>query len=117
MGVIFLILVGTIFGWQAAILAQSEDGRSVSRNIAIGILGALVAGLVISPWIGFGDLVSGSYDIGALLAGLAGSAGLLLIVHLLRHSTIQRDAGNKIPRAPVRSVGGGARMNPRGEER
>lgn len=92
MGVIFLIIAGGMFGWMAAIIARVEDGRGLPLNLAAGVLGALVAGLAISPMIGVGELVAGNYHVGALLAGLAGSAGSLLALNLLRRDPAQGSA-------------------------
>jgi uncharacterized membrane protein YeaQ/YmgE (transglycosylase-associated protein family) len=88
-GVIFLIVAGSIFGWLAAIIACAEDGRGLPLNILAGVMGALLAGLVLGPLIGEGNLVSGDYDVGALLLGVAGSAALLIALNLLRRHTAQ----------------------------
>ncbi len=84
MGIVFLLVSGSILGWLAAIIAQAEHRRGLVQNISAGVIGALLGGLLVCPMIGGGDLVSGSYDVAALLAGLAGSVGLLLAVNLLR---------------------------------
>jgi uncharacterized membrane protein YeaQ/YmgE (transglycosylase-associated protein family) len=83
-GLLFLVVIGGMLGWLAAIIARAETGASRLRNILIGIAGALVTGLVINPLIGGGDLLDGQYSVAALLTALTGSVVVLLVVHLLR---------------------------------
>ena len=84
MGLIFLIVVGSMLGWLAAIITRAETASVRMRNILIGIAGALVTGLVINPLIGGGNLLAGQYRVDALLIALAGSVVMLLAVHLWR---------------------------------
>jgi uncharacterized membrane protein YeaQ/YmgE (transglycosylase-associated protein family) len=88
-GLVFLFLAGGIMGWLAAIITQSDHRRGVLLNGAIGILGSLIAGLVVTPLLGSGNLLTGPYNEGALLAAITGSAGLLLAVNLLRPDVVR----------------------------
>lgn len=88
MGLLFLIMAGGIMGWLASIIMQADHRRGILRNGAIGVLGALLGGLVVTPMVGRGDLLSGSYDVGALLISLCGAAGLLVTVNLLRRDAV-----------------------------
>jgi uncharacterized membrane protein YeaQ/YmgE (transglycosylase-associated protein family) len=83
-GLVFLIVIGGMLGWLAAIITRAESGPARLQNILIGIAGALVAGLVINPLLGGGDLLDGQYSISALVIALAGSVTVLLAVNLLR---------------------------------
>ena len=84
MGLVFLIVIGGMLGWLAAIIVRAESGASRLRNILIGIAGALVTGLVVNPLIGGSDLLEGQYNVDSLLLALAGSVVLLLAVNLWR---------------------------------
>ena len=84
MGLVFLIVVGGMLGWLAAIIVGAETGRARLRNIVTGIAGALVAGLVVNPLLGSGDLLGSEYNVDALLVALAGSVVVLLAIHLWR---------------------------------
>ena len=84
MGLVFLIVIGGMLGWLAAIIVRAETGPARLRNILIGIAGALVAGLVVNPLIGGGSLLEGQYGIDALLIALTGSVAVLLAVNLWR---------------------------------
>jgi uncharacterized membrane protein YeaQ/YmgE (transglycosylase-associated protein family) len=81
MGFLFMIVVGAILGWLAAIVLRIELPRGILLNIAAGVVGALLMGLFISPMLlGGASLIGGYYEVGALLLSLAGS--LLLIIAL-----------------------------------
>lgn len=84
MGVVFLVVVGATLGWLTAILMQAENAWGMLRNGAVGIGGALLAGLGLNPLLGQGDLLHGSYSVDALLVSLAGSVMLLCMVNLPR---------------------------------
>jgi uncharacterized membrane protein YeaQ/YmgE (transglycosylase-associated protein family) len=84
MGLVFLIVIGGMLGWLAAIITRAETGPARLRNILIGIAGALVAGLVVNPLLGGGNLLAGQYSIDALMIALAGTVGVLLVVNLWR---------------------------------
>jgi uncharacterized membrane protein YeaQ/YmgE (transglycosylase-associated protein family) len=88
-GLVFLFMAGGILGWLAAIITQADHRRGVLLNAAVGILGSLIAGLVLTPLLGGGNLLTGAYDVRALLIALAGSAGLLLVVNLLRPDAVR----------------------------
>jgi len=88
-GLVFLFVAGGVLGWIAAIITQADHRRGVLLNAAVGILGSLIAGLVVTPLVGSGNLLTGGYDVGALLISLSGSAGLLLAVNLLRPDTVR----------------------------
>jgi uncharacterized membrane protein YeaQ/YmgE (transglycosylase-associated protein family) len=82
-GLVFLIVIGGMLGWLAAIIARAETGTARMRNILIGIFGALAAGLAVNPLLGEGNLLDGQYSVNALLVALAGSVALLLALNLL----------------------------------
>lgn len=84
MGLVFLIVIGGMLGWLAAIIVRADSGTARLRNILIGIAGALVTGLVINPLIGGSNLLDGQYGIDALLIALIGSVAVLLAANLWR---------------------------------
>jgi uncharacterized membrane protein YeaQ/YmgE (transglycosylase-associated protein family) len=83
-GLVFLIIIGGMLGWLAAIIVRADSGPARLGNILIGIAGALVTGLVINPLIGGSNLLEGQYSIDSLLLALIGSVVLLLAVNLWR---------------------------------
>ena len=89
MGLVFLIVIGAILGWLAAIIARTATAQGLLLNLAGGIGGALLAGLVINPLLGGGDLLAGNYSVGSLLTALIGSVVLLLAVNLWRDGELR----------------------------
>jgi uncharacterized membrane protein YeaQ/YmgE (transglycosylase-associated protein family) len=83
-GLVFLIVIGGMLGWLAAIIVRADSSTARLRNILLGVAGALVAGLVISPLVGGSDLLQGQYSIDSLLIALTGSVLVLLVVNLWR---------------------------------
>jgi len=74
MGLLFMIVVGAILGWLAAIVLRIEAPRGILLNIAAGVAGALLAGLFIGPVLfGSASLLAGYYAVGSLALSLAGS--------------------------------------------
>ena len=84
MGVVFLVVVGSVLGWLAAIIMRTEHVRGILLNIAAGIGGALLTGFVIGPLLGLGHVLDGRHSIPGLLTALAGAIVLLFAVNLLR---------------------------------
>lgn len=66
MSLIILILIGVLIGWLASILTRVEDVPGIRRDIALGVGGALIGGLVANKGVLLGGL---SWT--ALVAGIA----------------------------------------------
>lgn len=83
MGLLFMIVVGAILGWLAAIILRIEAPRGILLNIAAGIVGALLMGLFIGPLLlGSASLLGGYYRVGSLLLSLAGSIVVIAVLNL-----------------------------------
>jgi uncharacterized membrane protein YeaQ/YmgE (transglycosylase-associated protein family) len=83
MGLLFMIVVGAILGWLAAIVLKIEAPRGIMLNIAAGVVGALVMGLFVGPLLlGSASLLAGYYRVGSLLLSLAGSIVLIAALNL-----------------------------------
>ncbi len=67
MSLICLVFIGVLIGWMAAILTRVEDVPGIRRDLALGVAGALVAGLIANNGVTLGGLTWIS-----LLAGIAG---------------------------------------------
>ncbi|MDD3797641.1 MAG: GlsB/YeaQ/YmgE family stress response membrane protein [Novosphingobium sp.] len=84
MAIILLIVTGGALGWLASILLKVEDAHGIVANLAVGIVGAVVAGLLIGPRIGGGNVLAGQYGPAALLVSVLGAGALLTIFHVAR---------------------------------
>lgn len=89
MGLIFLVVLGAILGWLAAIIIRADSTRATLLNVAVGIGGALATGLLVGPMLGFGTILDGRHSIPGLLTALAGSIVLLFAVNLLRNRELR----------------------------
>lgn len=79
MALILLIVVGGVLGWLASIIMRRDDRQGLLLNVAVGIAGTLVAGLVSNS----GSILSG-LSAQALLTSLAGALVLLALLNAFR---------------------------------
>lgn len=75
------LIVGGIVGWLASIIMRTDAQQGPLLNIIVGIVGAFVAGLVISPLVGV-STINDTFSIGSFLVSLVGAIILLAIVNL-----------------------------------
>jgi uncharacterized membrane protein YeaQ/YmgE (transglycosylase-associated protein family) len=84
MGLLFMIVVGAILGWLAAIVLRIESPRGILLNMAAGVGGALLTGMFIGPLLlGSASLLAGYYRIGSLLLSLVGSIVVIAAVNVV----------------------------------
>lgn len=81
MNLIIWLVIGGIVGWLASIIMKRDGQQGILLNIVVGIVGALLAGWLISPLVGVGTINSG-LSIGSFLVSLLGAVVLLAIVNL-----------------------------------
>lgn len=76
------IIVGGILGWVASMIMRTRGGLLV--NIIVGIVGAFIAGLVLTPLLGIGTINQNNFSFPALMVSLLGAIILLAIVSLFQ---------------------------------
>ncbi len=84
MNLIIWLIVGGVVGWLASIIMRTDGQQGILLNIVVGIVGAFIGGLLISPLVGVGTINSSGLSIGTLLVSLAGAVILLAIVNMFR---------------------------------
>lgn len=89
MNTILVIVVGGILGWLASIVMRTDAQQGVLLNVVVGIVGAFLAGLVLSPLFGLPSILGGSFSLGALLVSLGGAIILLAIINLFRRGSVR----------------------------
>jgi uncharacterized membrane protein YeaQ/YmgE (transglycosylase-associated protein family) len=89
MTLILILLVGGIIGWLASILMRTDAQQGIFLNIVVGVVGALIAGVIVTPLIGGAPITSGRFDILSLFASFLGAVILLAIVNLFRRGSIR----------------------------
>ncbi|WP_174279329.1 GlsB/YeaQ/YmgE family stress response membrane protein [Sphingomonas bacterium] len=87
MGLIILLVVGGLIGWVASMIMRDNTG--IILNIVIGIVGAIVAGFIVTPLIGGAPITSGEISIQSILVSLLGAIVLLAIVNLVRRGAVR----------------------------
>jgi uncharacterized membrane protein YeaQ/YmgE (transglycosylase-associated protein family) len=58
-------------------------------NILVGIIGALLAGFLLTPLFGVGTINQSNFSLPSLLLSLLGAVILLAIVNLIRRGTVR----------------------------
>ena len=82
------LIVGAVIGYVATSLMGRREGLML--NIIVGIVGAFVAGLVLTPYFGIATINQNDFSLPALLVSLVGAIILLAIVRLFRRGRSRR---------------------------
>jgi uncharacterized membrane protein YeaQ/YmgE (transglycosylase-associated protein family) len=84
MSFILWLIVGGILGWIASMIMGTNDRQGIFLNIVVGIVGAFIGGLLLSPLFGTGTINQGDFSMGSLLVSLVGAVILLAVVNFFR---------------------------------
>jgi uncharacterized membrane protein YeaQ/YmgE (transglycosylase-associated protein family) len=84
MSFILWLIVGGLLGWIASLIMGTNDKQGIFLNIIVGIVGAFLGGLILSPLFGTGTINQGDFSISSLLVSLLGAVVLLFIVNFFR---------------------------------
>jgi uncharacterized membrane protein YeaQ/YmgE (transglycosylase-associated protein family) len=63
---------------------KTDSQQGILLNVVVGIVGALVAGWVISPLVGSGTINQGNFSLSSLVVSFIGALILLAVVNLFR---------------------------------
>ncbi|HKQ81049.1 MAG TPA: GlsB/YeaQ/YmgE family stress response membrane protein [Steroidobacteraceae bacterium] len=88
MGILIWLIVGGVVGWLASIIMRTDGQQGILLNVIVGIVGALLAGFIISPMVGVGTINEG-VTVGTFLVSLVGAVILLAIVNLFRRGSVR----------------------------
>lgn len=89
MNIILMLIVGGIIGWLASIVMRTDAQQGIIMNIVVGIVGAVLGGLLLSPLIGGAPITSGNFSLMSLLVSFLGAIVLLAIVNLFRRGAVR----------------------------
>ena len=89
MNFLLWIIVGGILGWIASLIMRTDAQQGVGLNIVVGIIGALVAGFLLTPLFGIATINQSNFSLPSLLVSLLGAIILLAIVNLFRRGTVR----------------------------
>ena len=82
------LIVGGVIGWVTSSLMRTREGLLL--NIVVGILGAFVAGIVLTPLLHIGTINQDNFSLPALMVSLLGAIILLAAVNLFRRGSGRR---------------------------
>ena len=89
MNFIIWIVVGGIIGWIASKIMNTDAKQGLFLNVVVGIVGALLAGWVISPLLGVPTINQDAFSFGSLIVSLIGAVILLAIVNLFTRKRVR----------------------------
>ncbi len=83
------IILGGVLGWIASIIMHTDGQQGTFLNIIVGIVGAFLAGMFLSPLFGVPTINQNDFSIPSLLISLLGAVILLAIVNMFRRGTVR----------------------------
>ena len=89
MNYIIWLFVGGVIGWLASIVMRTNRQQGMILNIVVGIVGAFLAGLVLTPLLGIATINQNNFSVPGLLVSLVGAIILLAVVSLFRRTSFR----------------------------
>ena len=89
MNFIIWIIVGGILGWLASMVMRTDGQQGLILNIVVGIVGAFLAGLLLTPLFGIPTINQNSFSLPSLLVSFMGAIILLGIVNLFNRRRVR----------------------------
>ena len=66
MNFILWLIIGGILGWIASLIMGTDAQQGVFLNIVVGVIGALLAGFLLTPLFGIGTINQSNFSLPAL---------------------------------------------------
>jgi uncharacterized membrane protein YeaQ/YmgE (transglycosylase-associated protein family) len=86
---IIWIVVGGLLGWVASMIMRTDAQQGLFLNIVVGIVGAFIAGMFLSPLFGVPTINENAFSVSALLVSLLGAVILLAVLNFFRRGTVR----------------------------
>ena len=83
-GILIWLIVGGLVGWLASLIMRTDAQQGILLNVVVGIVGAFLAGLLLS-----GGTINEAITVESFLYSLLGAVVLLAIVNLVRRGTVR----------------------------
>lgn len=84
MNFIIWLIAGAFVGWVASMIMGTNRSQGLLLDIIVGVVGALLAGWLLSPLFGVSTINQNNFSLPGLLVSLLGAVILLFIVGLFR---------------------------------
>lgn len=81
------IVAGGVIGWIASMLTRTRE--SPLSNVIIGVVGAFIAGLALTPLFGISTIYQANISLPALMVSLMGAITLLTAIGFLRRLSLR----------------------------
>ena len=88
MNFLLWIVLGGIIGWIASIVMGTNAQQGIVLNIVVGIVGAFLAGLLLTPLFGIGTINQSNFSLPAMFVSFLGAIILLAVVNLFRNRQV-----------------------------
>ncbi|GIK55529.1 MAG: transglycosylase [Chloroflexota bacterium] len=89
MNFIIWIIVGGILGWLASMVMRTNGQQGLILNILVGIVGAFIAGLVLTPLLGIATINQNNFSLPGLIVSFMGALILLAVVNLFSRRRVR----------------------------
>jgi uncharacterized membrane protein YeaQ/YmgE (transglycosylase-associated protein family) len=83
------LIVGGVLGWLASIVMRTDRQQGIGMNIVVGIVGAYLGGLLISPMLGASSINGNNFSMSGLIVSFIGAVILLGIVNMVRRGAVR----------------------------
>lgn len=89
MNFLIWLIVGGIVGWLASIVMRTDGQQGLILNVVVGIVGAFVAGLVLTPMLGIATINQSNFSLPGFIVSFLGAVILLAIVNLFNRGRVR----------------------------
>jgi uncharacterized membrane protein YeaQ/YmgE (transglycosylase-associated protein family) len=89
MNLIIMLIVGGVLGWLASLVMRTDGQQGIVMNVVVGVVGAILAGYLLTPFLGGAPITTGAFDIKSLFVSFVGAVVLLAIVNLVRRGSVR----------------------------
>ncbi len=87
MNLIIMLIVGGVIGWLASLVMRTDGQQGIVMNVVVGVVGSILAGYLLTPFLGGAPITAGAFDIKSLFVSFLGAIVLLAIVNLVRRGS------------------------------
>ncbi len=87
MNLIIMLIVGGVIGWLASMVMRTDGQQGILMNVVVGVVGSILAGYLLTPFLGGAPITSGAFDIKSLFVSFLGAIVLLAIVNFIRRGS------------------------------
>ena len=83
------LIAGAIIGWLVSRIMGTNGQQGLVLDIVVGVVGAFVAGLVLTPLFGISTINQNNFSLPAMRVSLLGAILLLVVVSRSRRGALR----------------------------